>query len=67
MELVSDKVKIKDFLDWKRGGILSVDPEYQRGAVWKEDQQKMLIDSVLRGYPLPLTYLHHKKRVVGGI
>jgi len=67
MELNSDKVKIKDFLDWKRGGILSVNPEYQRGAVWKEDQQKKLVDSVLRGYPLPLIYLHHKKRVVGGI
>jgi len=67
MKLTSDKVKIKDFLDWKRGGILSVNPEYQRGAVWKDAQQKKLIDSVLRGYPLPLIYLHHKKRIVGGI
>lgn len=67
MELITDKVKIKDFLDWKRGGILTVNPEYQRGAVWNEAQQKKLVDSVLRGYPLPLIYLHHKKRVVGGI
>jgi hypothetical protein len=67
MELISDKVKIKDLLVWKRGGILSVNPEYQRGAVWKEPQQKKLIDSVLRGYPLPLIYLHHKKRMFAGI
>ena len=67
MELVSDKVKIKDLLEWRQGGILTVNPEYQRGEVWKDVQQKKLIDSVLRGYPLPLIYLHHKKRVVGGI
>ena len=64
MELITDKVKIKDFLDWKRGGILTVNPEYQRGAVWNEAQQKKLVDSVLRGYPLPLIYLHHKKALL---
>ena len=67
MELISDKVKIKDILEWKRGNILRINPEYQRGAVWKEAQQKKLIDSVLRGYPLPLIYLHHKKQTIGGI
>jgi len=50
MELNSDKIKIKDLLDLKRNNILTVNPEYQRGAVWKDPQQKKLIDSVLRGY-----------------
>ncbi|MGN6605036.1 MAG: HNH endonuclease family protein [Ginsengibacter sp.] len=67
MELNGDKIKIKDLLDLKRNGMLSVNPEYQRGAVWKEPQQKKLIDSVLRGYPLPLIYLHHKKKIVAGM
>ena len=67
MELVSEKIKIKDILEWKKGNILRVNPEYQRGAVWKQDQQKKLIDSVMRGYPLPLIYLHHKKQTIGGI
>ena len=67
MELNGDKIKIKDLLDLKRNGMLTVNPEYQRGAVWKEPQQKKLIDSVLRGYPLPLIYLHHKKKVVVGM
>ncbi len=67
MELNSDRVKISDILSWKRGNILRVNPEYQRGAVWKQPQQKKLVDSVLRGYPLPLIYLHHRKQVVGGI
>lgn len=67
MQLESEKVKITDLLEWRKGGILSVNPEYQRGAVWSEAQQKKLIDSVLRGYPLPLIYLHHKKRSIAGI
>ena len=67
MELQSEKVKIADLLAWRKGGILSVNSEYQRGAVWSEAQQKKLIDSVLRGYPLPLIYLHHKKRSIAGI
>ena len=67
MELNFDKIKIKDLLDLKRNNMLTVNPEYQRGAVWKDAQQKKLIDSVLRGYALPLIYLHHKKKMVAGM
>jgi len=28
-------------------------PEYQRGRAWGERQQQLLVDSILRGYPLP--------------
>jgi len=67
MELNGEKITVKDLLDLKRNGMLTVNQEYQRGAVWKEAQQKKLIDSVLRGYPLPLIYLHHKKKIVAGM
>ena len=50
----------------RSNGMLAVNSEYQRGAVWTDTQKKKLIDSVLRGYPIPLIYLHHiKKQVVG--
>lgn len=39
-------------------------PDYQRGENWQEPQQKLLIDSVLREYQIPLIYLH--KKVDGG-
>ena len=39
-------------------------PEYQRGIVWTPDQQMKLIDSVMRGYQLPIIYLHDIKREV---
>jgi uncharacterized protein with ParB-like and HNH nuclease domain len=58
---------IEDVLELERNGLLSVNPEYQRGTVWTKAQKKRLVDSVLRGYPLPLFYLHHIKKVVAGI
>jgi len=67
MELLSDKIKIKDLLILKRSNMLTINPEYQRGAVWNESQQKRLIDSVMRGYPLPLIYLHYRKVSVAGL
>ena len=67
MEISYDKIKIKELLDLKQNNMLTVNPEYQRGAVWKAPQQKKLIDSVFRSYPLPLIYLHHKKKMVAGM
>ncbi len=57
---------INGLLELRKNNMLSVNSEYQRGPVWTDLQQKKLIDSALRGYPLPIIYLHHKKRVVEG-
>lgn len=67
MELKSEKVTVRDLLELKKNSMLIVNPEYQRAAVWSEHQQKKLIDSVMRGYPLPLIYLHHKKKIIAGM
>lgn len=58
---------INDLVDLYHNGMLKANPEYQRGAVWTVPQKKKLIDSVLRGYPLPVIYLHHIKRSVAGM
>ncbi len=42
-------------------------PEYQRGAVWTSDQRMKLIDSVFRGYQLPIIYLHYIKHTIAGM
>jgi uncharacterized protein with ParB-like and HNH nuclease domain len=51
----------------KKNYMLAVNPEYQRASVWTDVQQKKLIDSVLRSYPLPLFYFHHKVHIVAGM
>ncbi len=45
--------------------MLKANPEYQRGRVWSQDNKRKLIDSIFRGYPLPLFYLHQVESVVG--
>ena len=58
---------IRDLVDLYKNKMLAANPEYQRGVVWGATQKKKLIDSVLRGYPLPLIYLHHIKKHVAGM
>jgi uncharacterized protein with ParB-like and HNH nuclease domain len=61
MTSFNDKITIERLMRIKESNMLVINSEYQRGPVWNESQQKKLIDSVLRGYPLPLLYLHVKK------
>lgn len=58
---------VKDILELKSQQMLFANPEYQRGVVWTQAQKKRLVDSVLRGYPIPLIYLHHIKQEAGGL
>ncbi len=57
---------VREVIELKRNGMLAANPEYQRGSVWVGDQQKRLVDSLFRKYPLPLIYLHHIHNQVGG-
>ena len=41
---------------------LRVNPEYQRGLQWGLAQKQGLIDSLLRGYQIPLFYIHLETR-----
>lgn len=66
MELITGEKTIQELLELKKSNMLIVNSEYQRAAVWSDNQQKKLIDSVMRGYPLPLIYLHYKRRVIAG-
>jgi hypothetical protein len=42
---------------------LRVNSEYQRGTKWIVPQKQALIDSLLRGYQIPLFYVHLEARV----
>jgi Protein of unknown function DUF262/HNH endonuclease len=57
---------VDELLQLRRANMLYPNPEYQRSAVWTPGQKKRLLDSVLRGYPIPLIYLHHISKEVAG-
>lgn len=49
---------------------LRINPEYQRGTKWSQPQKQALIDSLLRGYEIPLFYIHLVNRtnaLTGGL
>ena len=66
METSQDQKPIKDLVDLFKSGMMIANPEYQRGVVWTEAQQKRLIDSLMRGFTLPLIYLHERKQKIAG-
>lgn len=67
MEIERSHMTVGQLLALYGNGMLKANPEYQRGVVWSQAQKRKLIDSVLRGYPLPLIYLHHIKKSVAGM
>jgi len=67
MEMERCEYTVGEILDLFRNNMLMANSEYQRGIVWNISQKKKLIDSVMRGYPLPLIYLHHIKKSVAGM
>jgi len=56
---------ISELIELKRNKMLTVNAEYQRGAVWNLREKQLLIDSIFRGYPVPMIFLHKKKQSVG--
>lgn len=44
---------IADCLKWYDDGELILNPNFQRGSVWAPQARSYLIDSILRGYPIP--------------
>jgi hypothetical protein len=67
MKTDPDDLKVEDILKLKSQQMLVINPEYQRGNVWTLTQKRKLVDSVLRGYPIPLIYLHHIRQEAGGL
>lgn len=67
MQVTPAEMSVKEIIDLRKEDMIKPNPEYQRGVVWTLDQQKKLIDSVLRGYRLPIIYLHKIDKKVAGM
>lgn len=49
--------RVSDFLEWKRSNTLILNPNFQRRPVWKKGAKSYLIDTILRGLPMPIIFL----------
>ncbi len=48
---------ISDIRDWNQNRRLELRPDFQRNEVWSKAAQIMLIDTIIRGIPIPKIYI----------
>ena len=48
---------ISDIRDWSEAGRLELQPDFQRRPVWSAPARIMLMDTILRGIPMPKIFL----------
>ncbi len=53
MDFVAQQFKINDVVGWNDRKELILSPKFQRRAVWKPKGKSYLIDSIIKGFPLP--------------
>lgn len=54
---------INDFVEWDSQKQLVLNPQFQRRAVWSEKAKSYLIDTILRGKPIPKIFIRQKLNV----
>ncbi|MCB2229875.1 DUF262 domain-containing protein [bacterium] len=52
--------KVSDFISWQRNGSLELSPSFQRRPVWRPDAKSFLIDTVIKGLPIPMIFLREQ-------
>jgi len=50
---------VSDFVSWQRSGTLALSPSFQRRPVWARGAKSFLIDTVVRGLPMPVIFLRN--------
>lgn len=59
-KITSKIVQISDIVQWSEKGELELSPKYQRNNVWNEKAKSYLIDTIIRGLPIPPIFLRQK-------
>jgi hypothetical protein len=44
---------VADFLEWHNNNLLELSPKFQRRSVWSQSAKSYLIDTIIRGKPMP--------------
>ena len=54
------EITISQLIEWIKRDQINLHPPYQRNFIWSSKDQKLLIDSILKGYPLPNFFIYKK-------
>jgi uncharacterized protein with ParB-like and HNH nuclease domain len=61
LDISKTNYKVSDFLTWQKAGSLVLSPSFQRRPVWEPGAKSYLIDTVVRGLPMPIIFLREQK------
>ena len=61
LDISKTNYKVSDFLTWQKAGSLILSPSFQRRPVWESGAKSYLIDTVVRGLPMPIIFLREQK------
>ncbi len=53
--------KVSDFISWAKASTLILSPSFQRRSVWPAGAKSYLIDTIIRGLPIPIIFLRERK------
>ena len=53
--------KVSDFIAWAKAGTLILSPSFQRRSVWPIGAKSFLLDTIVRGLPIPIIFLRDQK------
>lgn len=53
-------VTIADFYQWFKAGTIELSAKYQRNKVWNENARSYLMDSIVRGFPIPPIFMRKR-------
>ena len=51
---------INDFLEWQKNEQLELSPKFQRRSVWTDNARSYLMDTIVRGKPIPKVFIRQK-------
>ena len=61
LEVTRTLYRVSDFLSWQRAKTLVLSPSFQRRAVWKPGAKSYLIDTIVKGLPIPIIFLRDQR------
>lgn len=60
LNTIRTNFRISDFVSWQRAGTLQLNPSFQRRSVWRPGAKSYLLDTIIRGLPIPIIILRDR-------
>lgn len=60
LQIRHEQLTIADLMNRYNTGVLNLSPTFQRKSVWRDRDRHLLVESLLRGFPIPAVFLYQR-------